>query len=88
MIKIYVQVASPETPHSAPNLGGEARAPDTVEHTRDRSTYKDDCYTIAHEKVMQQREEFIDGRVAGHIGAAVSLKTLSIHVCICPHFRM
>ena len=28
----------------------------------------------------------VDGRIAGHLGAAVSLKTLSIHVCICPHF--
>ncbi len=31
---------------------------------------------------------FFDGRVAGHLGAAVGLKTLSIHVCICPHFGM
>ncbi len=29
-----------------------------------------------------------DGRVAGHLGAAVGLKTLSIHVCVCPHFGM
>ncbi len=38
-----------------------------------------------------QREafcHFIDGRVAGHLGAAVGLKTLSIHVCVCPHFGM
>ncbi len=26
--------------------------------------------------------------VAGHLGPAVGLKTLSIHVCICPHFGM
>ncbi len=32
--------------------------------------------------------KLIDGRVAGHLGAAVGLKTLSIHVCICPHFGM
>ncbi len=32
--------------------------------------------------------EVIDGRVAGHLGAADGLKTLSIHVCICPHFGM
>ncbi len=31
---------------------------------------------------------FVDGRVAGHLGAAVGLKTLSIHVCVCPHFGM
>ncbi len=30
----------------------------------------------------------VDGRVAGHLGAADSLKTSSIHVCICPHFGM
>ncbi len=30
----------------------------------------------------------IDGRVASHLGDAVSLKTLSIHVCICPYFGM
>ncbi len=30
----------------------------------------------------------VDGLVAGHLGAAVGLKTLSIHVCICPHFGM
>ncbi len=30
----------------------------------------------------------VDGRVAGHLGDAVGLKTLSIHVCICPHFGM
>ncbi len=29
-----------------------------------------------------------DGRVADHLGDAVSLKTLSIHVCICPNFGM
>ncbi len=29
-----------------------------------------------------------DGRVAGHLGDAVGLKTLSIHVCVCPHFGM
>ncbi len=28
----------------------------------------------------------IDGRVAGHLGAADGLKTLSIHMCVCPHF--
>ncbi len=31
---------------------------------------------------------FVDGRVAGHLGDAVGLKTLSIHVCVCPHFGM
>ncbi len=30
----------------------------------------------------------VDGRVAGHLGAADGLKTLSIHVCVCPHFGM
>ncbi len=30
----------------------------------------------------------VDGRVAGHLGPAVGLKTLSIHVCVCPHFGM
>ncbi len=30
----------------------------------------------------------VDGRVAGHLGAANGLKTLSIHVCVCPHFGM
>ncbi len=30
----------------------------------------------------------IDGRGSGHLGPAVGLKTLSIHVCVCPHFRM
>ncbi len=29
-----------------------------------------------------------DGRVAGHLGPTVGLKTLSIHVCVCPHFGM
>ena len=29
-----------------------------------------------------------DGRVAGHLGAADGLKTLSIHMCVCPHFGM
>ena len=29
-----------------------------------------------------------DGRVAGHLGDAVGLRTLSIHVCVCPHFGM
>ncbi len=33
-------------------------------------------------------EPFVDGRVAGHLGAADGLKTLSIHVCVCPHFGM
>ncbi len=33
-------------------------------------------------------QKFIDGRVAGHLGPAVGLKTLSIHVCVCPHFGM
>ncbi len=32
--------------------------------------------------------KIIDGRVAGHLGAADGLKTLSIHVCVCPHFGM
>ena len=32
--------------------------------------------------------ELVDGRVAGHLGDAVGLKTLSIHVCVCPHFGM
>ncbi len=30
----------------------------------------------------------IDGRGSGHLGPAVGLKTLSIHVCVCPHFGM
>ncbi len=30
----------------------------------------------------------VDGRGSGHLGPAVGLKTLSIHVCVCPHFRM
>ncbi len=30
----------------------------------------------------------IDGRIADHLGAADGLKTLSIHVCVCPHFGM
>ncbi len=30
----------------------------------------------------------IDGSVAGHLGTADGLKTLSIHVCVCPHFGM
>ena len=30
----------------------------------------------------------VDGRVAGHLGAADGLKTLSIHACVCPHFGM
>ncbi len=29
---------------------------------------------------------FVNGCVAGHLGAANDLKTSSIHVCICPHF--
>ncbi len=29
-----------------------------------------------------------DGRGSGHLGPAVGLKTLSIHVCVCPHFGM
>ncbi len=37
---------------------------------------------------MTQADVLVDGRVAGHLGAAVGLKTLSIHVCICPHFGM
>ncbi len=35
-----------------------------------------------------QERRFIDGRVAGHLGAADGLKTSSIHVCVCPHFGM
>ncbi len=31
---------------------------------------------------------FVNGRVAGHLGAADGLKTSSIHVCIGPHFGM
>ena len=31
---------------------------------------------------------FVDGRVAGHLGDAVGLKMLRIHVCVCPHFGM
>ncbi len=31
---------------------------------------------------------FVDGRGSGHLGPAVGLKTLSIHVCVCPHFGM
>ncbi len=30
----------------------------------------------------------IDDRAAGHLGAADGLKTLRIHVCVCPHFGM
>ncbi len=30
----------------------------------------------------------VDGRIAGHLGAADGLKTLSIHMCVCPHFGM
>ncbi len=37
---------------------------------------------------IEMPPSIFDGRVAGHLGAAVSLKTLSIHVCVCPHFRM
>ncbi len=33
-------------------------------------------------------DALVDGRVAGHLGTAVGLKTLSIHVCIYPHFGM
>ncbi len=40
-----------------------------------------------------KHREIIDGRAAGHLGAAYldaanGLKTSSIHVCICPHFGM
>ncbi len=30
--------------------------------------------------------QIIDGRGSGYLGPAVGLKTLSIHVCVCPHF--
>ncbi len=30
----------------------------------------------------------VDDRVPGHLGDAVGLKTLSIHVCIYPQFGM
>ncbi len=33
-------------------------------------------------------KSFFDGRGSGHLGPAVGLKTLSIHVCVCPHFGM
>ncbi len=36
----------------------------------------------------QTTKGVFDGRVAGHLGAADGLKTLSIHVCVCPHFGM
>ncbi len=41
---------------------------------------------ISTGKVTVEDSVVVDGRVAGHLGAAVGLKTLSIHVCICPHF--
>ncbi len=34
------------------------------------------------------KEVYWWSRVAGHLGPAVGLKTLSIHVCVCPHFGM
>ncbi len=40
------------------------------------------------ERLMPRVLFLIDGRIAGHLGAADSLKTSSIHVCVCPHFGM
>ncbi len=39
-------------------------------------------------QLFPQPAQVVDGRVAGHLGDAVGLKTLSIHVCVCPHFGM
>ncbi len=48
-------------------------------------------YTRAHGRPVNCRRVaflLVDGRGSGHLGPAVGLKTLSIHVCVCPHFGM
>ncbi len=37
---------------------------------------------------LHEYRGFVDGHGSGHLGPAVGLKTLSIHVCVCPHFGM
>ena len=66
------------------------------ESTRDVSEVTQDvsvqCVVInsrpASLKAQWGRSFIFDGRVAGHQGDTVGLKTLSIHVCVCPHFGM
>ena len=45
---------------------------------------------LSSTKMVSQTDtgELFDGRGSGHLGPAVGLKTLSIHVCVCPHFGM
>ncbi len=38
--------------------------------------------------VLPANTLIFDGRGSIHLGPAVGLKTLSIHVCVCPHFGM
>ncbi len=49
---------------------------------------RDSLWTSGPETFAMCVSLLIDGRVAGHLGDAVGLKTLSIHVCVCPHFGM
>ncbi len=37
---------------------------------------------------LQRKVQIVDGRAAGHLGAADGLKTSSIHVCVCPHWNV
>ncbi len=55
-----------------------------------RSKVQEGMRAIFVKVLMEYHTElpFVDGRVAGHLGDAVGSKTLSIHVCVCPHFGM
>ncbi len=57
---------------------------DTNQDTELDATFTRD----ARDSALCVTKLFVDGRVAGHLGAAVGLKTHSIHVCVCPHFGM
>ncbi len=51
-----------------------------------RIRFTDELFGSA--SIPGRKVDLIDGRAAGHLGAADGLKTLSIHVCVCPHFGM
>ena len=54
-----------------------------------RGTHGHEYTSTVHVSVHARFDWYlVDCRVAGHLGDAVGLKTLSIHVCICPHFGM
>ncbi len=50
--------------------------------------YDRNVWLVVVQKGEGNLKTLIDGRGSGHLGPTVGLKTLSIHVCICPHFGM